>query len=41
MELRFYDETFLFLRYKVCVSTIKRFRFYIEMETLYRRNANV
>jgi hypothetical protein len=37
MELRFYDETFLFLRYKVFVSKIKRLRFYdIKFPFLYR-----
>jgi len=37
-EMRFYDQTFPFLRHKVCVTSIKRFRFYDIKFTFHRSN---
>jgi len=34
-HLRLYVETFLLLRHKVCVSSIKRFRFYVETPLIF------
>ena len=38
-RFRFYDQTFAFLRHKVCVSMMKRFHFYDQTFPLYRYNA--